>query len=91
MSGVDLAATAVAQAIDQVGFDNLTGQAVHEAILSMGAYEALDGVMRFDFSGDNRSPHVAQIRQIQGGPEAFVLLQDWTPTPDLRPLTHTGD
>ncbi len=91
MSGVDLAVTAVEQAIDQVGFDNLTGQAVYEAFLSLGAYEALDGVMRFDFSGDNRSPHVAQIRQIQGGPEAFVVLQDWMPTPDLRPAAADTD
>lgn len=91
MSGVDLAVTAVEQAIDQVGFDNLTGQAVYEAILSLGAYEALEGVMRFDFSGSNRSPHVAQIRQIQGGPEAFVVLQDWMPTPDLRPLSPDGE
>jgi hypothetical protein len=28
---------------------------------------------------------VTQIRQIQGGPDAFVVLQDWTETPDLRP------
>lgn len=85
MSGVDLAVKAIEQAIDQVGFDNLSGQAVYEAILSLGAYEALDGVMHFDFSGDNRSPHLAQMRQIQGGVEGFVLRQDWTPTPDLRP------
>lgn len=60
-----------------------TGQAVYEALLSLGEYEVLDGIMRVDFSGDNRSPHVAQIRQIQGG--QFVMLQDWTATPDLRP------
>ena len=41
--------------------------------------------MRVDFSGDNRSPHTAQIRQIQGGPDKFVVLQDWSETPDLRP------
>ncbi|MCA9935726.1 MAG: ABC transporter substrate-binding protein [Anaerolineales bacterium] len=85
LSGVDLAVTAVEKAIDTVGFENLNGQAVYEALLSLGAYEAVDGVMHFDFSGSNRSPHTAQIRQIQGGPEAFVVLQDWTPTPDLRP------
>jgi hypothetical protein len=29
---------------------------------------------------------VAQIRQVQGnGPDSFVLIQDWSETPDLRP------
>ena len=82
-AGVDLAVAAIEKAIDTVGFDALTGQAVYEALLSLGEYEVLDGIMRVDFSGDNRSPHVAQIRQIQGG--QFVMLQDWTATPDLRP------
>lgn len=86
LAGVDLAVAAIERAIDTVGFDALTGQAVYEAILSLGAYDALDGVMRFDFSGDNRSPHAAQIRQVQGGPDGFVLLQDWTATRDLRPV-----
>lgn len=85
MSGVDLAVTAVTNAIDTVGFDNLNGQAVYEAIQALGQYDALDGVMRFDFSGDNRSPHTAQIRVDAGGPANFAILQDWTETPDLRP------
>ena len=85
MSGVDLAVTAVTNAIDEVGIDNLDGQAVHEAIKALGQYQALDGVMRFDFSGDNRSPHTAQIRVDAGGPANFAVLQDWAETPDLRP------
>jgi branched-chain amino acid transport system substrate-binding protein len=86
LTGVELAAKAIETAIDQVGYENLTGQAVYEAILSLEQYEPLDGLMRFDFSGDNRSPHVAQIRQVQGnGPDSFVLIQDWSETPDLRP------
>jgi ABC-type branched-subunit amino acid transport system substrate-binding protein len=84
-AGVDLAAEAIRQAILTVGYENLTGQAVHDALEAMGPYEPLQGVMRVDFSGGNRSPHQAQIRQIQGGPDAFVVLQDWTATPDLRP------
>ncbi len=85
LAGVDVAVRAIERAIDNVGFDDLTGQAVYEALLELGNYEPLNGVMRVDFSGDNRSPHVAQIRQIQGGPDQFVVLQDWTETPDLRP------
>ncbi len=85
LAGVDVAVTAIERAIDNVGFDDLSGQAVYEALLELGDYEPLQGVMRVDFSGDNRSPHQAQIRQIQGGPDKFVVLQDWTDTPDLRP------
>jgi len=85
VAGVDLAVEAITQAIDTVGYENLTGEAVHDALVAMGSYQALDGVFRADYSGDSRSPHEAQIRMIQGGPDAFVVLQDWTATPDLRP------
>jgi len=85
LTGVDLAVKAIENAIDAVGFDNLSGQAVYEQILALGAYAPLDGLMRFDFSGDNRSPHQAQIRVARGGPDGFVQVQDWTATPDLRP------
>jgi len=85
VAGMDLAKEAITLAIDTVGFENLTGEAVHDALVALGSYEALDGVFRSDYSGDSRSPHTAQIRMIQGGPDAFVVLQDWTETGDLRP------
>ncbi len=85
LAGVDIARAAIELAIDNVGFDNLTGQAVYEALQQLGPYDAMEGVMKVDYSNGSRSPHVAQIRQIQGGPDAFVKLQDWTETPDLRP------
>lgn len=88
LAGVDIAVTAIEAAIDKVGFDNLTGADVHQALIDMGAYDALGGVMRIDFSGDNRSPHISQIRQIQGGPDAFIMLEDWSETPDLRPADN---
>jgi ABC-type branched-subunit amino acid transport system substrate-binding protein len=88
LAGVDLAVAAIERAIDNVGFDALTGQAVYEALLELGEYEVLDGVMRVDYNGDSRSPHQSQIRQIQGGPDAFAVLQDWTQTPDLRPAEN---
>ena len=84
----DIARTAVERAIDEVGFDALTGMDVHQAMIETGAFEALDGVLRLDYSGDNRSPHSVQIRMIQGGPDAFNVIQDWTETPDLRPTDN---
>jgi hypothetical protein len=72
-------------AIDTEGYENLTGAAVHDALIAMSPFEALDGVLRADYSGDSRSPHMSQVRMIQGGPDAFVVLQDWAEMPDLRP------
>ncbi len=85
VAGVDMAVKAITHAIDTVGYENLTGEAVHDALVDMSPFEALDGVLRMDYSGGSRSPHVSQIRMIQGGPDAFVVIQDWTETPDLRP------
>jgi len=85
VAGVDVAAQAIENAIDEVGYDNLDGAAVHKALTEMGPYEGLEGVIRLDYSNGSRSPHESQIRQIQGGPDAFNVLQDWTETPDLRP------
>jgi branched-chain amino acid transport system substrate-binding protein len=85
VAGVDMAAEAIKQAIDMVGYENLNGEAVHDALVALSPFEALDGVLRVDFSNGSRSPHVSQIRMIQGGPDAFNVLQDWMETPDLRP------
>ncbi len=85
VAGVDLAVDAITLAIDTVGYENLNGEAVHDALIALGPHEGLDGVLRVDYSNDSRSPHMSQIRMIQGGPDKFVVLQDWTDTPDLRP------
>jgi len=85
VAGVDLAAQAITHAIDTVGYENLTGEAVHAALIDLSPFEALDGVLLLDFSDGSRSPHMSQIRMIQGGPDAFNILQDWSEMPDLRP------
>jgi len=85
VAGIDMAVQAITHAIDTVGYENLNGEAVHNALMDLSPFEPLNGVLRVDYSGTSRSPHVAQIRMIQGGPDAFNVLQDWTDTPDLRP------
>ncbi len=86
VAGIDMAVQAIQQAIDTVGYENLNGEAVHDALMALSPFEPLSGVLKVDYSGTSRSPHVAQIRMIQGGPDAFNVLQDWTDTPDLRPV-----
>lgn len=85
VAGVDMIVDAITHAIDTVGYENLTGEAVHDALIELSPIEALDGVLRVDYSNGSRSPHMSQIRMIQGGPDAFTVLQDWSETPDLRP------
>ena len=85
VAGIDLSVDAIKLAIDTVGYENLTSEAVHDALMALSPHEALDGVLRVDYSGDSRSPHTSQIRMIQGGPDAFVVIQDWAEMPDLRP------
>ncbi|MCK5634912.1 MAG: hypothetical protein KAI06_07485, partial [Anaerolineales bacterium] len=86
VAGIDMAVQAIQEAIDTVGYENLNGEAVHDALMALSPFEPLSGVLKVDYSGTSRSPHVAQIRMIQGGPDAFNVLQDWTDTPDLRPV-----
>ena len=85
VAGVDMTVKAITHAIDTVGYENLNGEAVHNALVELSPFEVLDGVMKADFSGGSRSPHMSQIRVIQGGPDAFNVVQDWAETPDLRP------
>jgi ABC-type branched-subunit amino acid transport system substrate-binding protein len=85
VTAIDIVQKSITHAIDTVGYENLTGEAVHDALIELSPFDALDGVSRVDFSGTNRSPHSSQIRMIQGGPDAFNVLQDWSEIPDLRP------
>jgi hypothetical protein len=82
---IDVARLAIENAILEVGFENLTGQAVYEQLAQIEGYNALDGLIVVDYTNGRRSPNMLQMRQIQGGPDAFVILQDYTEAPDLRP------
>ncbi|MFV1858411.1 MAG: ABC transporter substrate-binding protein [Anaerolineales bacterium] len=82
---LDVAKVAIENAILEVGFDNLTGQAIYDQLVQIEGYNALGGLVEVDFTNGRRAPNLLQMRQIQGGPDAFVILQDWTEAPDLRP------
>ncbi|MEW6718364.1 MAG: ABC transporter substrate-binding protein [Chloroflexota bacterium] len=85
IAGVDLLKDAIIRAIDTVGYENLNGEAVANALIEMSPYDAFYGVLRVDYSNGRRAPMLSQIRMIQGGPDAFVVISDWTELPDLRP------
>jgi hypothetical protein len=85
MGGVDLAKFAIENAILEVGFENLTGEAVYNAMTEIKDYNVLNGLATADFTGGRRSPNLLQFRCIEGGPDAFTIYQDFTEAPDLRP------
>lgn len=82
---IDLYKTVLEKAILEVGFENLNGEAMYNVLTTMGKTEVLNGVFTVDYSNGRRAPNLAQIRMIQGGPDKFVVMQDFTETPDLRP------
>ena len=74
-------------AMNMVGFEDLTGEAVFEAMQDMGTIDA-GGMATMNAKGEDRAPREAQIRQAQvnddGGIE-FVVVEDFFELPDTRP------
>jgi branched-chain amino acid transport system substrate-binding protein len=85
MGGIDMGKYVIEQAILEGGFENLTGEAIFNQLIQLSGYEIMGGLATADFTNGRRAPGLIQIRQIQGGPDAFVILQDFSPAPDLRP------
>ncbi len=74
-------------ALNNVGFDGLSGREFLKAMQQMGTVSAA-GVFEMNVEGSNRAPNKAQIRQAQmmedGGID-FVAVQDFVTLPDTRP------
>ena len=78
-------------AMNNVGFDGLTGAEFLKAMQQMGTISAA-GVFEMNVEGSNRAPNQAQIRQAQimaDGSIDFVVVQDFTTLPDTRPASDT--
>ena len=77
-------------AMNNVGFDGLTGAEFLKAMQQMGTVSA-GGVFEMNVEGSNRAPSRAQIRQAQmmaDGSIDFVVVQDFTTLPDTRPASE---
>ncbi len=77
-------------AMNNVGFDGLTGAEFLKAMQQMGTVSAA-GVFEMNVEGSNRAPNKAQIRQAQIMPDGsvdFVVVQDFVTLPDLRPASE---
>ena len=74
-------------ALNNVGFDGLSGTEYLKAMQQMGTVSAA-GVFEMNVEGSNRAPNKAQIRQAQmmeDGSIDFVVVQDFVTLPDMRP------
>ncbi len=84
-ASVDVAKHAIEQAILNVGYDNLNGQAIYDVLTQMKDYKVLGGLTTVDYTNGVRAGRQMQLRQIQGGPDKFVVVKDFGVGPDLRP------
>ena len=74
-------------ALNNAGFDGLSGAEFLKAMQQMGTVSAA-GVFEMNVEGSNRAPNLAQIRQAQimaDGSVDFVVVQDFAALPDTRP------
>lgn len=74
-------------AMNNVGFDGLTGGEVLKAMQQMGQISA-GGVFEMNVRNSNRAPNRAQIRQAQmmeDGSIDFVVVREFQVLPDTRP------
>jgi len=88
---VDLWAEVMIRAINEVGYENLSGEVLYNVLDNDFVYEPFNGLLRADFTGGNRAGAESRIGQIQflesdaGVTPSVVPLTDWSPIPDLRP------
>ncbi|MFQ6016161.1 MAG: ABC transporter substrate-binding protein [Anaerolineae bacterium] len=82
-TNVDMARQVIEKAIDDVGFANLNGEAVYNALQTIGRVEALKGVMTYNYDAKTRSTNQMRIGKVEGG--QIVFITDWLTTPNLLP------
>ncbi|MFQ5944204.1 MAG: ABC transporter substrate-binding protein [Anaerolineales bacterium] len=85
--GIMAAASIVEDAINEVGFENLDGDAFFDAMKARGLVSGPAAPYLFDVRDGNRAPNQVQIRQAQAGADGveFVVVEDFFELPDTRP------
>lgn len=77
-------------AMNNVGFEGLSGAEVLKAMQQMGKISSA-GVFEMNVEGSNRASRKAQIRQAQVMPDGsvdFVVVQEFFTLPDMRPASE---
>ena len=78
------------QAINEVGYENLTGEAVYNILTNDFEYSAMGGILNVAYSAETRavpSSRIGQIQFIQSGDGVLPTvapLNDFMAVPDLK-------
>lgn len=78
------------QTINRVGSENLDGAAVYETLVGGFQYDAMSGILSFDFDETNRAVQTSQIGEIRfvqtdaGVNPTIVSVRGFETTPDLK-------
>ncbi len=88
-SAIDALRQGMEKAINDNGFENLSGETVLQAMTEMGTVSAA-GMYDLDLRDGNRAPSRTQIRQVElvDGVPTFVAVSDWFELPDTRPASE---
>lgn len=87
-SALDLWMEVYTRAINEVGFENVTGEVFYNILTNDFEYETFHGLANIAYDAENRSVRNSQIGQIQieeGALPKIVPISDVYETPDLRP------
>lgn len=79
----DLFRYALEQAILEVGLENLTGEAVAQALMEIEEYAVMGGLMSVSFTEGRRSPDRLQLRAMLGDGSNLYVVQDYVDVPEL--------
>jgi len=73
------------KAVEEVGWDNLSGEALRDQLLKLDDFSPL-GLAKFTFTADKMEPRQVRIFQAEGG--KLLPITDWVTCPDLRPYDY---
>lgn len=77
-----VAAEAISETVDRVGWDGLKGEAVHETLVKTQGFKCL-GLQPFKFAPGKRAGWQARVMEMKN--DRSVPITGWLPCPDLRP------
>jgi ABC-type branched-subunit amino acid transport system substrate-binding protein len=82
-AGVDIARAVIEGAVMEVGYAELSGDAVYQALSRLSDFQVMDGLMIVDFSGGQRTLPALQIRRVTDF-MVFEVVEDFAEVKELE-------